>query len=179
MAARKTTTGKTAKGASKAIPKKPPVKSRKGVGGSKTKYTKELFEKTKILATRGATDKEIYKTLSISHDSYYNYLKKYPEYSEMIKEARDVPIDQVEAALFKTAIGYEFMELHREGVPDKDGNMKTKIVKEVKKVVQPNVAAMIFYLTNKRGDKWVNTRRNEHTGKEGKELIPVIIQTAD
>ena len=56
---------------------------------------------------------------------------------------------QVENALLKRALGYEYME-ERVEISEKDGR---KVIQTVKQVI-PDTAAQIFWLKNRRSDKW-------------------------
>lgn len=56
---------------------------------------------------------------------------------------------QVENALLKRALGYEYME-ERAEISEKDGR---KVIQTVKQVI-PDTAAQIFWLKNRRPDRW-------------------------
>ena len=50
-------------------------------------------------------EKVIYDTLGIPEQTYYSYLRKYPELKELKRKNRDVALAQVENAMFKRATG--------------------------------------------------------------------------
>lgn len=142
--------------------------------GPKEPMTARRKAKAMKLAKKGCTDKEIFEAIGISSSKWYDYNKKNKDFSEAIKEARETPIEEVEAALFKKAVGYEFEEVEMQGKQEADGSVTTKQVKKVKKHVAADTGAIIFYLTNRKGSRWVNTRRNELVGKDGKEFAPIV-----
>lgn len=142
---------------------------------AKSKYTKELREQAYTLAEKGCTDAEIIKGLGIGKDTFYRYLKKHKDFSDAIKKAREVPIEAVEASLYQKAVGYDVTEVTE--YKDKEDNTVKEVTKT--KHVPGDVGAMIFYLTNKAPQKWVNPQRTHlKAGNENKPLLPVVIEFA-
>jgi transposase len=62
------------------------------------------------MARAGLIDEEIAKELKIAVSTLYLWQKKYPEFSEALKEGKKVADDKVEQALFRRAVGYEYVE---------------------------------------------------------------------
>ena len=81
---------------------------------------------------------------------------------------------QVEEALLKRAIGYTQTEITRQ--VGKDG--KLGVVKTVEKQVMPSTTAQIFWLKNRRPDRWRDKQDIQVTGleKEKTKLDDLIIQ---
>ena len=115
-------------------------------------------------AREGMIDKEIAAKLGISESTYYEYQNKYSEFSEAIKKGKK-PVDiEVENALLKRALGYEYEEQTVEYKAAKEGEaVKPTHVKKTKKQVVPDVTAQIFWLKNRRPDLWKD--RQDHSGK--------------
>lgn len=81
--------------------------------GRKGKYfthVKPRFKEIEKWLKRGATDKEIMKLLGIGKTAFYNYLHKYGEFEDLIKNNRIEPVEELKAALFKKAVGFEYTE---------------------------------------------------------------------
>ncbi|GAG27156.1 unnamed protein product, partial [marine sediment metagenome] len=100
-------------------------------------------------------------------ETYYQYQKKHPEFSESIKRGKR-PVDvEVENALLKRAKGYEYEEVHAEFRPKNKDDKKAKptVVKRIKKQVAPDVTAQIFWLKNRRPDLWRDKQDVEHSGE--------------
>jgi len=97
----------------------------------------------------GATDKEVWERLGISKDSFYEYKKQFSEFSDSLKKSKDFVDAQVENALLKRALGYEYQEMTQEITAD-----GKKHIKKVTKQVFPDTIAAIFWLKNRRPDKW-------------------------
>lgn len=100
----------------------------------------------------GLTDEQIFKNLGISRDTFYKYKEKYSDFSEAIKKGKEVADIEVENALFKRAIGYKYKEIIKE-VKEVDGK-KSTYVKEVIKEMPGDVVAQIFWLKNRKSNKW-------------------------
>lgn len=97
----------------------------------------------------GATDEEIAKRLGISRDSFYLYKREFSDFSDTLKKSKDYVDGQVENALLQRALGYDFKEVTKEL---RDGELvPTKIVT---KHMAPDTAAQIFWLKNRRPEKW-------------------------
>lgn len=74
---------------------------------AKSKYESHVLPNlglVKMWARNGLTDAEIAKKLDISIDRFYYYKKHFSEFSESLKENKEVADLQVEQALFKAAM---------------------------------------------------------------------------
>ena len=100
----------------------------------------------------GLTDEQIFKNLGISKDTFYKYKDKYTDFSDALKKGKEVADIEVENALFKRAIGYKYKEVIKE-VKEIDGK-KSTYIKEVIKEMPGDVAAQIFWLKNRKSNKW-------------------------
>lgn len=121
---------------------------------------------------------EICSLSGISESTYYEWMEKKSEFSEMIKSARDrfekMVLVECEKSLIKLAKGYEVEEKKTVTVADKKGLPTIKEQTITKKHFQPSLGAIIHYQTNKDPWNWKNRQTNELTGKDGKELFPKI-----
>lgn len=126
--------------------------------GRKSKYIEIVtkLDKVKEYARNGLTQKEIGGIIGISHETFNQYLNKYPEFAEALKTAKDEADSEVIGAIFKSAIGYEVIEEHLEYTPASSDKSKTEIksVKKIKKHIKPNVMAGIWWLYNRRRNDW-------------------------
>lgn len=135
--------------------------------GRKSKYDTHVrprFKDIKKWLKRGATDEEIYKALGIGKSAFYEYLKKFPEFSDLIKKNRVDAIEEIKCAMYKKAIGYEYTEtetttrvvdfdnatkevLENCGINVFDLSYPTVIkTKKVKKHAQPDTGAGLILL---------------------------------
>lgn len=69
-------------------------------------------------ARNGLTDEQIASNMGITVWSLYNWKKKYSQISQALKKGKEVVDIQVENALLKSALGYDFTEVTRERIID-------------------------------------------------------------
>ena len=100
-------------------------------------------------ARDGLTDEQIAHNMGITAKTLYVWKSAYGEICEALKKGKEIVDIQVENALLKRALGYEYME-ERVEISEKDGR---KVIQTVKQVI-PDTAAQIFWLKNRRPDKW-------------------------
>jgi hypothetical protein len=115
----------------------------------------------------GLTDKDIAKKLGISEDSFYTYKKEHAEFSEALKNGKEVIDTIVENALLKAALGYDY----EEDALDKIGEIHS-----LKKVAHPNTTALIFWLKNRKPKEW---RDKQEMDLAIKEIPQIIIKRAE
>ena len=128
-------------------------------------------------ASDGLTDEQIAGNIGINTSTLYDWKNKFPKISEALKKGKEVVDIQVENALLKRALGYEFQETRVEK-SDKDG---TKIIQTLKHI-PADTTAQIFWLKNRRPDKWRD--KPEMPGdsdmlKKAKELLEGIDSAID
>ncbi|WP_295264973.1 helix-turn-helix domain-containing protein [Veillonella sp.] len=109
-------------------------------------------------ARDGFTDEQIATKIGISKQTFYDWKKKYPDFSDSLKKGKEIVDIQVENALLKRALGYEYVEYSEEC--SEDGIKKKKTVKHV----IPDTTAQIFWLKNRRPDLWRDKRDLEMSG---------------
>lgn len=120
--------------------------------GAKGKYhdwlTPESLTRLEGWARDGLTDEQIAQKMGISKGTLYDWKNKFPEFSNALKNGKEVVDTLVENALLKRALGYNYLEITEE-----DGDLGYK-KKTVHKQMPPDVTAQIFWLKNRRPDKW-------------------------
>ena len=120
-------------------------------------------------ARQGLNDDQIAKKLGIARCTYYEYQKKYPDFSDAIKKGKS-PVDvKVENAFLKRALGFEYEEVHTEyRLKDKKKGEKPKaipvIIKKIKKFFPPDVAAGFIWMKNRRSHLWKDKHELEIPG---------------
>lgn len=119
---------------------------------AKSKYETHVKPKLQLVegwARDGLTDEQIAQNLGISKQTFYNYKSKYVDFFDSLKKGKEIVDYEVENALLKRALGYKYDEVTIEEFDD--GSVKTKTVT---KEVIPDTTAQIFWLKNRRPDKW-------------------------
>lgn len=141
------------------------------------------LDKIEKWVTEGATAKEVAKKLGVSYSSFRQYLddgrkgvERYSALSVAFTRAQEIPDDNVEAALYKRACGFEYDETTWEQKLTRDG-VVVEVKKVVRKTVPPDPTSAMFWLTNRRPLVWKykQTERPEEDDNEtGVVLLPEI-----
>ena len=100
-------------------------------------------------ARDGLTDEQIAHNMGITAKTLYEWKNKYGEICESLKRGKEVVDRQVENALLKRALGYEYEE-------EKE-NFENGICLErtiTKKEEVADTTAQIFWLKNRKPDEW-------------------------
>lgn len=115
--------------------------------------------------------------MGINSDTLYTWKGKYPEISEALKKGKEIVDIQVENALLRRALGYDYQEERVEVSEDK-GRKVTQTLKHV----PGDTTAQIFWLKNRRPDKWRDKPTvdgDSEALKRAKELLEGIPDAID
>ena len=124
--------------------------------GRPTKKTDEVTEKIMELTSLGMTDAEVSKIVGITDRTLCNWKKKHQGFFLALKEKKYLADQKVEDSLYHRAKGYSHTE---EKIFCQDGEI---IRAETTKHYPPDSTAMIYWLKNRRPDKW--RERVEYVG---------------
>lgn len=128
--------------------------------------TPEGLIKLEGWARDGLTDEQISRNMGIGTTTLYRWKEKFKEIREALKRGKEVVDREVENALLKRALGYEYTETTREAVKNPDsGDIEMRVTKEVTKKVIPDTTAQIFWLKNRKPDKWRDKPAYEDTSE--------------
>ena len=153
--------------------------------GSKGKYA-EWIEPDGLLqiegwAREGLTDKQIStQKIGINEATFCRWKERFPQLTQALKRGK-APVDfKVENALLKSALGHK--ETVRKAIKVKTEKQKVgegKIVEEHIEYVDeevyipPQVVAQIFWLKNRRPDKWKD-KVEQTVITEVEDLTPLV-----
>ena len=128
-------------------------------------------------ARDGLTDEQIAGNIGINPATLYKWIDRFGEIGKAIKKGK-APVDfQVENALLKRAVGYDYEEVITEVYGD-----GKKHVRKVKKHMPGDVTAMIFWLKNRKSAQWRDkpeVNADSNTLKAAKELLEGIPSAID
>lgn len=102
-------------------------------------------------AKAGATNSEISEALGIGYSTFCDHIKKNPEFSDSLRQARLSGVPAVKLALMKRALGFEYEEVRTSIKKDDDGEVK-QFIEKVKKYCPPDVGACQTFLRNNTED---------------------------
>lgn len=139
---------------------------------SKWEQVKDKLILVEGWARDGLTDEQIAKNLGIGKTTFYRMCKEHLELLEHLKKGKEIIDYEVENALLKRALGYEYIETTKEiAFNPKTGKNELQITKKVTKQVVPDTTAQIFWLKNRRTDKWKDRPEEEKTDDDKVQII--------
>lgn len=134
-------------------------------------------------ARDGLTDEQIAKNIGIARQTIYTWKNNYKDIDDALKKGKEVVDIEVENALLKKALGYDYVEQTKELIKDPLTNLvELRVVKEVKKHMAPDTTAQIFWLKNRKPDNWrdkVIDVENEEVINNAKDILVKIKKVAD
>jgi hypothetical protein len=117
-------------------------------GGRPTEYDAKFVAIARKLGELGATDLEVAQAFEVNIRTIYRWKLDHPEFAEALQSGKDVIDDAIEIALRKRAVGYTF---DGEEIKVIDGEV---IRVEKMEHVPPDPKAAMFWLQNRRPEKW-------------------------
>ena len=133
--------------------------NKKHPGGRPTKFNDKIKTKAQKLSTRGFTDREISEILEINISTITRWKKKHPEFCTSLNDWKANSDESVERSLFERACGYSFPV----ETTEKEIDGKKQVVR-ITKHIPPDPTSMIFWLKNRRRDKWRDRQDITHDG---------------
>lgn len=124
---------------------------------SKWPLVKDKLPQVEKWARDGLTEAQICKNLGISRNTLNDYKKRYPDILNALKRGKAVSISEVENALVKRALGYEYEEVKTYIKKGDDGTVTTYTEKTVKHQ-PPDVGACAIILKNKAPEQYTNDK---------------------
>lgn len=141
--------------------------------------TPEGLLKIEGWARDGLTDEQIAGNIGIRRETLYEWKKKYPNISNVLKKSKDVADRTIENALYERAIGgvkkiRKAFKVKR-SYYDKKGRKceKEEIISAEDEVYVPgDTTAQIFWLKNRKPERWRDKPQEVVDGNEsGVEII--------
>lgn len=140
--------------------------------GRKSKYETNVQPRLLEIAAwcrDGLTDKEIAEKLNIGLDSFYRYKKDFSEFSDTLKETKEIADIKVENSLNRNANGYDYEEevvvMKKEIFYNEQGKKQKEVVYPVTvsltKHKEAETKAQQFWLQNRKPEKWRNQAQVE------------------
>lgn len=117
-----------------------------------SKYETHVKPKLNIIAgwmRKGLTIAQVAERLGVAPSTMFEYQVKYSELRDTLKSNAEEADAEVENALYKSAMGFEYEETKI--TMDTDGK---KRIEKTKKYYPPNQTAMIFWLKNRQPKAW-------------------------
>lgn len=132
---------------------------------AKSKYEQKVLSKLNYIirwAESGTTNDEIAKLLGISRSTLQDYRRKYPEFRAALDGAKEAADAVVENSAFALANG--FVKTIKKPVKRRIADIDVIEYVDEEIFVPPNPTAQIFWLKNRKPDKWNDKITVEHGG---------------
>jgi len=154
------------------------------MAGRPTKYKEEYIHQARVAFAEGFTDVKFCKMLNIGRRTFNDWRRDNEDFKRAVQEGKDeFDTDRVEASLKKRALGWRYTEKTREpclirkkGQEPELIDSKLTITKTVTKIIPPDPTAAIFWLKNRRRERWKDIKATEISGADGG---PVPIRYVD
>jgi len=127
--------------------------------GRKTKYREEFCTQAEKLCALGATDRDLADFFHVSESTLNLWKLTHPEFSESLKDGKDQADKRVEQSLYRRALGYSHDAVKI--LQDKGNPVIVPYVEHH----PPDTTACIFWLKNRRPDRWRDLKALEHSGE--------------
>jgi len=124
-------------------------------GGRPTKYNAKIhIDWARGLSMQGFTMDEIADRMLIARSTVYEWMEQYDEFSDAIKTGKEMPDLAAESTLMKKVIGFDYTETKSILNVDAKGTPQPARIESTTKKFIPDTTALIFWLTNRRPDRW-------------------------
>ena len=127
----------------------------------------------RIWVAKGATCQEIADKLHISRESLNQYKNKYPDVYNALMAPRGEADDQIETALFRRCIGYNYEEVSRRQTIGKNDSL-IWLEKRMTKHLPPDFNSIQFWLTNRRPEEWKRMPERKNLKEESDNGIVIL-----
>lgn len=132
-----------------------------------SKYSKKYPALVEELARQNLGNSQIAAKLGISSSTFYVWLKKYPALDKALRDGRREVDLEVENALLKRALGFEYEEF-----VDQSGS-----VKKTRKMMAPDVRAAIFWLKHRRPELWDDDYKGKVANEAEVEKFKLLVDS--
>lgn len=139
-----------------------------------TNVKPRFAEITEWLQT-GATEKEIAENLGVNHKVFCKYKVQYKELNELVKNGRRKPVQEIKAALFKRATGFQYTET--KVTEDSEGYWKKETM--TKSALPDPTAAMMLLKHWDKEMEWTSDPASLELKKEELELKKKHMESED
>jgi len=135
--------------------------------GRPSRYKEEFNDQARKLCRLGATDKELAEFFGVAVSTLNLWKQKHPEFSESLKEGKQLADAEVADKLFQRATGYSHPDVH---ISNYQGEVT---ITPITKHYPPDPTSMIFWLKNRRPDLW---RDKPEPNDDDGNVLPVKVE---
>ena len=158
--AKKTVKKAPAKKTAKKVVAKRPV-------GRPSSYKPEMADLGYKFALLGGTNERIAQFLGIHVDTFYEYMKTVPEFSESVTRGKDMADADIAQSLYHRARGYSHVEDDIRTVALGGAAGSEIVITPTVKHYPPDTAAATLWLKNRQPEVWRDKVQSEISGPNG------------
>lgn len=126
--------------------------------------TEDGLIKLEGMARDGLTDEQIAHNIGIARGTLYTWKNRFNDIDDALKRGKEVIDRQVENALLKRALGFEYEETKK--IQEKDANGKDRMrIEKFTKTMAPDTGAIAFWLKNRKPEQWRDKHEVQHSGE--------------
>jgi hypothetical protein len=142
------------------------------MAGAPTKYKQDFDDQAYKLCLLGATDKEIADFFDVVESTVNLWKLEHPTFSESLKRGKTAADSNVGQRLYERAMGFEHDSEEIKVVSmGKEGSAIERV--PIRKIYPPDTIAAIFWLKNRRPDKWRDKQEIAHDHKITKGFLNI------
>jgi hypothetical protein len=132
-------------------------------GGRPSDYDAAFPEQARKICELGATDQEIADFFDVDVRTIYRWKHDHDEFCQALKAGKDIADERVERSLYQKAIGYEQDEV-KIFMP---ASALEPVYAGYRAKIAPDTTAAIFWLKNRRSERWRDVKATELSGPNG------------
>lgn len=148
--------------------------AKRGRKGKYETHVKPHLDRIREYKKMGATDKQICQVLGISHTVYYEYLQKYPEFSDSLKTGQSEFVLVLKGRLASLTEPHKLETKKQYIKVDQETGNKTQYTEITTREVDPDIAAINLLLKNLDKDNWANDPQSINLKQQELELRRAI-----
>jgi hypothetical protein len=117
------------------------------------------------LKRKGLSDRKIAEKIDVSEETFYQWAKIFPEFSECLKKGKEIWIAEIADVAYKTAKGY-FVEEKKTVVTEHPDGKITKSYEKNRRWIAPHSGLIKYILSTQDSEFWnekvdTNTENND------------------
>lgn len=141
--------------------------------GRKTKRTPEVMERVRLALEGGNTRRATCFHAGISEDTFADWMRKYPDFSDLVTEAEASCEFAMVDIVRRAAQEREVVVTKRVEYPDGGVLVETKTHTEI------DAKIALEWLARRRRDEWSLTTKHEVTGPDGGAIQMQFLENVD
>jgi hypothetical protein len=142
--------------------------------GRPTLYREEFVEQVYKLALLGMTDAEMAEFFEVDERTLNRWKDSHPDFCQSMARGKQPADSNVAEKLYSRAIGYSH-DAVKIFMPQ---GASEPVYAPYTEHYPPDTQAASLWLRNRQSAKWRDKQDHEHTGKDGKDLVPAELDTA-